>query len=85
MTVFSDSRATSNRAVHRPVDSLCRHAVQAVRYLGITLWIPVCFCPECALYLHEHCPPGVGGRKSACWDSAQAVESYPHAGSHVGR
>src|SRR5215475_13117627 len=37
MTVFSDGRATSNRAVHRSVDSLCRHAVQAVRYLGITL------------------------------------------------
>jgi hypothetical protein len=26
------------------VDSLCRHAVQAVRYLGISLWTMVDLC-----------------------------------------
>src|ERR1022692_1323596 len=37
-TVSRQRVPASSRAVHRPVDSLCRHAADAVRSLGIPLW-----------------------------------------------
>jgi hypothetical protein len=37
-TVFNYSAYPSSRAVHRSVDSLCRHAGRVVRSLGIPLW-----------------------------------------------
>src|SRR5262249_18380375 len=38
MTVFCAGDCASNHAVHRTVDSLCRHAARAVRDLGVRLW-----------------------------------------------
>ena len=37
-TVSRQPVPASSRAVHRPVDSLCRHAASAVRSMGIGLW-----------------------------------------------
>jgi hypothetical protein len=37
-TVCRQLVRASSRAVHRPVDSLCRHAACTVRSMGIWLW-----------------------------------------------
>src|ERR1700730_5470976 len=84
-TVLLQRPPASSDAVHRPVDSLCRHAAVAVRSMGIALWI-------CRLGSREECsclglclPPVVRRKKSCPGRPSTMAGSYPHWEFHVQR
>src|SRR5215813_10810975 len=80
LTVFCEGESASNHAVHRTVDSLCRHAARAVRDLGVRLWTKPGLRAEIAAGQPKLSPPAVRRRKSASCDGAWVGESYPHNG-----
>ena len=80
LTVFCEGILASNHAVHRTVDSLCRHAARAVRDLGARLWTRPEIGVEMADDLRLFSPLAVCERKTCACDSVTPGESYPHTG-----
>src|SRR5581483_12260361 len=84
-TVLRERPPTSSRAVHRPVDSLCRHAAFAVRSMGILLWILRFGLPLNRSCLGLQRPPLVRREKSLAGSPSTMAGSYPHWEFHVRR
>src|SRR5215469_1081320 len=84
-TVVSVSRKAPNHAVHRPGDSLCRHAGTAVRSLGIPLWTVLWKSRKLATWLGKHSAQAVHTRFFDLGTTRLAAISYPHQEFHVQR
>src|SRR5262249_42808226 len=84
-TVFTAALRTSNHAVHRTVDSLCRHAAMAVRHLGAKLWKTSGFRHVRPADQQQLCPPAVRPRKTSPREAEPEPASYPHLADHVPR
>jgi hypothetical protein len=84
-TVWRERWWASSAAVHRPVDSLCRHAAPAVRSMGTALWIFE-FCTQQKRACLGLCRPRVVRRKKF-WHvrPCTMAGSYPHWEFHVRR
>ena len=78
LTVFCVGPHASTHAVHRTVDSLCRHAERAVRDLGAKLWTSGGISVKDGADLVLLSPLLVCARNICAREGATLPESYPH-------
>ncbi len=77
-TVSRSTRRAANRSVHRPVDRLCRHAVDTVRSMGTSLWISPGKHHQRRDSLRKCPPPAVQNKNFSEPGRGPMARSYPH-------